>query len=55
MARDCITVTVCPETGFSLKGEIDFTLDFSAFLIKKLRRFAWLIQSWVLRTNYFVI
>ena len=37
MARDCIIVTVCPETGFSLKGEIDFTLDFSAFLIKKVK------------------
>ena len=37
MARDCITVTVCPEIGFSLKGEIDFTLDFGAFLIKKVK------------------
>ena len=35
MGRDCITVTVCPETGFSLKGKIDFSLDFGAFLIKK--------------------
>lgn len=35
MERGCITVAVCTEIAFLLKGEIGFTFDFGAFLIKK--------------------